>query len=494
MIVVLIISLYTTRLVLNILGVEDYGIYNVVCGFVSMFTFLNTSMSNGIQRFFNYEYGKNGIKGANKVYVTSLFIQVLLSIVIVVLVETIGLWYLHNKMVIPQDRVFAAEWVFHFSVVSFLFIIMQAPFTAAVLAHEKMDFYAVASVIDVVLKLVIVFLLTLLPGDNLILYGILFASVSAITFIIYFCYCKRNFEEISFQFYFDKPLFNSMLQFSGWNMFGSMSGVMQSQGINLVLNYYFGPIVNAARGVAFQVNSGLQGFVNTITIPVRPQVVQSFAQGNVERTMHLTYGISKFSCCFLLMMAIPVSLEINYVLRIWLGDNIPEHTSYFTIIVLLTSLTSNLNAAISNVVHATGKMKHYQLWGSLVKICSVPVAFFMLLNIKIPEVALICVWAMNMLGHIVCLFVLKTLIFFSITYYMKKIFAPIFVVLGIGLLCTFPICLILEEGWWRLMIVIIVSVFSICLSSYFVALNQSERNLLKTILSSIINKFNKFNG
>ena len=368
MVIVLAISLYTTRAILKILGVEDYGVYSVVCGFATMFSFLNTSLSNGIQRFFNYEFGKNGEEGANKVYCTAVNIQIILAIIILILTESVGLWYLHHKMVIPEGRELAAEWIFQFSIISFLFVIMQAPYTAAVTAHERMDFYAIVSVLDVFLKLGIVLALPLFSSDKLILFGLLFALISVVNFCIYYFYCKKRFKEIKYHRIFDKELFKSMLGFSGWNIFGSLSGVMKETGINLVINFFFGPVVNAARGVANQVNGALQSFVTNITMPVRPQVIQSYAQGNMDRTMHLTYSISKLSCCFLLMMAIPLSFEIDYVLHLWLGDKVPEHAGVFTIFIFMSSIVNNLNSAISGVVHATGIMKDYQLWGSLISI------------------------------------------------------------------------------------------------------------------------------
>lgn len=489
MVIVLAISLYTTRAILQVLGVEDYGVYNVVCGFVSMFAFLNTSMSNGIQRFFNFELGKNGVDGANRVYCTALHIQAILAIIIIVLTESFGLWYLHNKMVIPEGRMIAAEWIFQFSVLSFLFIIMQAPFSAAVMAHEKMDFYAVISVFDVFLKLGIVLILPLFVYDKLILYGILFSLISVINFCIYFFYCKKHFHEIKYRRLKENGLFKSMLGFSGWNLFGSFSGVMKEQGINLVINYFFGPVVNAARGVAAQVNGGLQSFVTNITIPVRPQVVQSYAQGNISRTMHLTYSISKLSCCFLMLMAIPISYEIDYVLHLWLGANVPEHAALFTIIVFFTSIVNNLNSATSGVVHATGIMKDYQLWGSLIGVSSVPIAFLMLQFYPIPELALIAVMLCAALGHFVCLFVVKKLVGMSVLEYFKEVVWPIAIVFVISVVITYPVHHFMSSGFLRLCIVTLVSVISVSLSLYYLALNKSERVLFSQMVKSAIGNF-----
>ena len=488
MVIVLAISLYTTRVVLRVLGVEDYGVYNVVCGFVSMFAFLNTSMSNGIQRFFNFELGKNGIDGANRVYCTALHIQFALALIIIILTESIGLWYLHHKMVIPEGRELAAEWIFQFSILGFLFIIVQAPYTAAVMAHEKMDFYAIVNVLDVFLKLGIVFILPLFAIDKLVLYGILFSLISIINFGIYYFYCKKRFPEICYKRIHDKDLFKSMLGFSGWNIFGSFSGVMKEQGINLVINFFFGPVVNAARGVAAQVSGGLQSFVVNITMPVRPQVVQSYAQGNLNRTMHLTYSISKLSCCFLLMMAIPITYEIEYVLRLWLGENVPDHAGMFTIIILFTSLINNLNSAISGVVHATGIMKDYQLWGSLIGMCSVPISYFLLLYYSIPELALLSVLVCSTLGHFVCLFVVKRLVGMSVREYLKEVVWPILIAIVLSMAITYPIHHYLREGVVRLLIVSLASVISVGLTLYYLGFNVSERSLFLQMINSVLVK------
>ena len=238
MVLVLFINLYTTRVTLKALGVDDFGIYNVVCGFVSMFIFLNTSMSNGIQRFFNYELGKNGIIGAQRVYITSLAIQALLLIIIIILTETFGLWYLYNQMVIPPDRFDAALWIYHLSIISFVLVIMQVPYNAAIMAHERMNYFAFLGVLDAVLKLVIVLMIPFADVDKLVFYGFLLTMISFLNFVLAYVYSKTHFEEIRFKPLFDKILFKSMLSFSGWNIFGTFSNMMREQGLNMILNLF----------------------------------------------------------------------------------------------------------------------------------------------------------------------------------------------------------------------------------------------------------------
>ena len=488
MVIVLVINLFTTRAVLHALGVEDYGVYNVVCGFVSLFSFLRAAMGNGVQRFFNFELGKNGVNGANKVFCTAIYIQAILAIAIVILLESIGPWYIHDKMVLPEGRLEAAQWIFQFAIISFAIGIMIAPFSAAVTAHERMDFYAIISILDATLKLIIALILPLFGTDKLILYGILIMSISCINFIIYYFYTKRNFEEIKFRKVFDRDLFKKMFAFSGWNVFGAFSGVMESQGINLVLNFYFGPIVNAARGVAVQINGGVQSFVTNITIPVRPQVIQSYAQGDLQRTMNLTYSISKISCAIVLMLAIPVSFEMNYILHLWLGETVPDHTAAFAILVLLTSLVNNLNSATSGVVHATGKMRDYQLWGSLVKVLSIPVSFILFKYYRMPEIEFACVFVFNAFSHTVCLFIVRKLVGMSLWYYFKRIVVPIIATMVITVIVVSPFHIFISEGFIRLIIVALVSVAFVVISFYFLGFNKSERELALQLVSSFLKK------
>lgn len=488
MVIVLVINLFTTRIILHALGVTDYGVYNVVCGFVAMFAFLNTSMSNGIQRFFNYEYGKNGIDSANKVYCLSLLIQASLALLIIILVEPIGLWYLHNKMVIPENRMLAADWIFQFSIISFVFGIMQAPYAAAITAHERLDFYAIVSVADALLKFIISYFINLVSSDKLIIYGLLMAFVSVFDLIAYYIYCKKHFKEISYKPLFDKQMFKSMLGFSGWNLFGSFSGVMVNQGINLVINFFYGPAINAARGVALQVNGAVHSFVSNISIPVRPQVTQSYARGDMSRTMNLTYGISKISSVIILLLAIPASLEINFLLRLWLGDMVPAHTNYFTIIILSTSLITNLNWAISGVVHASGIMRDYQVFCSIIKIVSVPSAFVLLKYYDLPELALIAVLLCEGIAHTVGLLIVKKIVGMSLSFYFKEVILPLFFLIVSSLVVLYPIMVFVPEGFLRLMILVVVNTIIVCGLTYVSYLNPKERIVVKQMLTNTILK------
>lgn len=490
MVIVLAISLYSTRVLLRVLGVEDYGVYNVVCGFVSMFSFLNTSLSNGIQRFFNYEYGKNGIEGARLVYNTALIIQVLLAVIFVIVVESVGVWYIANKMVIPDGRLFAAQCIFQFVIASFVFNILQAPYIAAVMAHERLDFYSILSIADAFLKLAIVVILPYLKGDSLIWYGFLWMYISLLNWIVYYIYTKKNFEEIKLLKKRNTSLFTSMLGFSGWNIFGTLSSVLREQGLNLIMNLFAGTVVNAARGVAAQINGGIQSFVQNITTPVRPQVIQSYAQGNMSRTMGLTYSISKLSCYFVTMLAIPICFEIGSVLKVWLGTNIPDHTPAFAIIAIMCSYQGNLNSAISGVVHATGKMKDYQFWGSTVKLLSVPIGYILLKFGMMPESALLAVFIFDWVGHVTCLFILRKLVEFSIRDYLKKVMLPIVAVIVISIAFVSPIHFFIGNDLLRFIAVCLASVVIVFATAYCIGLQKNEKKLLREMIRSLLSKLN----
>lgn len=492
MVFVLLLGLYTTRVTLKALGVDDFGIYNVVCGFVSMFTFLNTSMSNGIQRFFNFELGKNGIDGARKVYVTSLVVQVLLLIVIVLLTETFGLWYLHNKMVIPPERFVAAQWIFQFSILSFILIIMQVPYNASIMAHEHMNFYAFIGILDAILKLVIVLLIPYADVDRLVLYGFLLAMISLLNFVLAFVYSRTHFEEIRIRPLFNKGLFKSMLSFSGWNIFGSFSNMMREQGLNMILNLFFGPVVNAARGVAYQVTSGLQGFVVNVSTAIRPQIVQSYAQGNTIRTINLMNSLSKISILSLYVLAYPILLEIDYVLNLWLGGDVPDYTSSFVIIVVLITFLNNMNGAVSAVVHATGKMRTYQMVGSIINLSSLPFAYYALKMGYNPNSVFWISFVFTMFMQTASLFVLRSLVDFSIRKYVRKVLYPFFLVIATSFFIPLFPYYYMVGGFMRFCVVTVVSLLSSGLSLYFMGLDKKERSLINSFLVKFI-PFKKYN-
>ena len=488
MLLVLCINLYTTRVVLSNIGVEDYGIYNVVCGFVMMFTFINTSLTNGIQRFYNFELGKNQGEKLGVIYSTSLVIQVFIVLIMILLTETLGLWYLNNKLVIPPDRLSAAQYIYQFSILSFVFVIVQAPFSSAVLAYEKMDFYALVSVFVTIMKLAVALCLPYWAGDRLKTYGLLLSLISIIEFFLYYIYARLKFQSLRFTRPKDLGLFKYMFSFSGWNMFGSFANIMKEQGINIILNLFFGPVVNAARGITNQINGGLQSFVSNFTIPVRPQVIKSYAANDIDRTKNLTYIVSKLSCFFLYLLSLPLVAEIHFILKLWLGDNIPEYTSSFVIINILISFVNNLNAAVSGIVHASGKMMLYQISTSFVSLLSLPMAYYLLKCGANPNWAIMMVFVTMVLVQIVSLYILKSIIEFSIFDYLRQVILPILLVIATTFCFPLIVNILITGGWIRLLINLGVSILTVSISVYTLGLNYEERVFCNNIIKKLIKK------
>ena len=485
--IVMLVNLYATRVVLDVLGVSDYGVYNVVCGFVAMFSFLNTSMANGVQRFYNIELGKGGKNAITRVYNTALIIQIILAIIILVLTETIGLWYLNTKMVISPDRLVAANWIFQFSVVSLVFVIIQIPYSAAILAYERMNYYAIVSVADALMKLAIVLILPHLAGDSLITYGLLIMLISIFNFFLYWIYCYKKFEHLLFEKRFDKALFKSMMSFSGWNLFGSFAYILKGQGVNVLINAFFGTVVNAANGIATQVSSAIQAFSTNLVIAFKPQLTQSYAAGDYERTEQLMLSMSKISFGLMCVIAVPIIVEIDYVLGIWLKYDIPQHANIFTVLTIASIMIGILNAPITQVIHATGRMKKYQIATSIV-ICSIlPISWlFLKLGYGASSVFVITI-ILVAINQIVCMWVLHSLFRFNVQRYIKEVITPCLAITIIPFFTAYSLCYILPTSAWRLIIIAVVNM-SIILALFYIMMSSSEKSAIREYVIKLKNK------
>lgn len=476
MILILFVSLYTTRVVLNALGVVDYGINNVVAGFVSMFAFLNTSMANGIQRFYNFTLGKKDESGIKNVYNTAFQIQAVLALCIFLLLETVGIWYMYYEMQIPAERFQTAMWVFQFAVASTALLILQAPYASAIMAYEKMNYYAYVGIIEVVIKLLIAYLLTKSDSDRLFLYGFLHFITSLILFLMYYIYAKAKFKDLKFEFAIHKELFKPMLSFSGWNIFGSFAYMLKGQGINLLLNSFFGVVVNSARGISNMIMSALQGFQANIVIAFRPQIVKSYAAGNYQHVKTLFYSLSKISFLMLTMLSVPVILELDYILKIWLGEAIPEYTKSFTVLILLNMIISSLNTPLSQIIHATGKMKTYQMSTSIIVCSIVPISWVFLKFGCDPNSVYYTSLGITIVNQVVCNIIVKRIFPYSLREYIKNVITPCVIFLFTTLAIPYLVIKQFDESFIRLALTLTTTVFTVVLSAYFIVLNKSERN------------------
>ena len=364
MIFLLVVGLYTSRVTLAALGVSDYGIYNVVGGIVSMFVFINYAMINSTQRYITYELGRGDIKRLSVIFSTSINIHAIISLIIFILSESIGLWFFYNKMTIPPDRINAAFWVFQFSIIACFVNIMSVPYNALIIAHEKMSAFAYISLLDAVMKLGIVCMLITYGGDRLILYGVLVLLVTIIDCVIYGQYCIRKFPESKYHYVVDKPLMAEMTKFASWNLLGNFSYVCYTQGLNLLLNVFFNPVVNAARGIAVQVQTVVSNFSYNVENAIKPQITKSYAQQDMQRMHTLIFVSAKVAFYVLLLISLPIILEAHQLLNLWLVE-VPEHTANFVRLTILTLLSESLTNPLLTAAQATGDMKKYQFSVSL---------------------------------------------------------------------------------------------------------------------------------
>ena len=370
------VGLYTSRLVLEALGVVDYGIYGLVGGIVTLFSFLNSAMASASQRYLSFDIGKNDEEQLKKTFNATVNIHFLIAFIVLVLAETIGLWFVNYKLNIPLDRLSAANWVFQFSIFSFLLAIIQVPYNALLFAREHMNVYAYFSILETLLKLLIVFLLLQWDADKLIIYAILTFIISFIIQTSYKLYCKKYFKESVYQFYYDKKYYKELISYSGWNLFGSIAVVARGQGVNILLNLFFGPILNASYGIAIIVQSVLISFVNNFQISVNPQIIKKYSNQEITSCINLILMSSKYSFFGLFLLIVPVYFNIDYILKIWLIE-VPSYTTDFIRLTLIFVLIEVLSNPLITGVQATGNIKFYQIIvGSLIFL-TLPVTWFL---------------------------------------------------------------------------------------------------------------------
>lgn len=488
MLLLLAVSLYTSRIVLATLGVEDYGLYNVVGGIVSMFTFINMAMGNSTNRFITFSLGKGDKKELKDVVGAACLIHWAIAILILIFAETIGLWFLHNKMVIPEGRMVAAEWVYQFSIVACMVTIISVPYNAIIIAHEKMGAFAFISIMDAVLKLLIVYLIQITGFDKLIFYAALILCVNILDRVIYQVYCVKHFEEarkikLSTKF----PQFKEMTSFAGWSLVGNLAFIGYTQGLNLLLNMFFGPAVNAARGIAVQVEGAIKGFVTNFQTAVNPQIIKSYAQKEYDRLHVLIYSSSKFSFFLLYCMVLPICLESSTILNVWLKD-VPQYAVIFTILILITSLSEPLRNPIDRANQAAGNIRNYQIIEGGLLLLIVPLAYAVLKMGAKPYFVFIVQMIVMYSVHVVRLFLVCKKIKMSKREYVKRVFVRVFCVAAIAAVLPMILHMILPGSLLVSALIIVVSVLSVLICSYYVGLTKNEKQLVITKVSAIVNK------
>ena len=487
MLVTLCISLYTSRIILRVLGASDLGVYYVVAGVLALIGILTNTMAGATQRFLSYELGKNDRMRLKQTFSMTLTIHLCLTIIVGVIAETVGFWFLNTQLNIPADRMDAANFVFQFSILSSMLVIIQIPFTAVIFAHEKINIYAYFTILDVILKLVIVFVLLSIGFDKLKLYSVLMVTVTLITFSITVIYCLRSFHESRYRFCWDKTMFRNIFGFTGLNLLGNIVIISNEQVINIFLNIFFGTLVNAARGIAYQLNSVLFNFVVNIQAALRPAIVKAYARGDHSYATSLVSRGSKYCFFLFFLLSFPLILEAPFVLRLWLGQ-VPEYTISFCRLMLINTLIDSLVGPLVVLAQATGNIKKYQVCTSLVTLLILPLSYLIL---KLGFNPYNVYWAnitISILVIYVRLVITEQIAPFSISDYLNLTLKPI--AKSVTCAIVLPIFLInyLEPSLYiyRFLLVCLACVVCISLSIYKLGLEPNERLLLNRKVTQII--------
>lgn len=488
MLLIMGVSLYMSRIVLRVLGVEDFGIYNAVGGIVTMFSFLNGSLGAATSRYITFELGRKNYVRLNAIFNVALLTHVFIGLIIVGLAETLGLWFFYEKMIIPEDRINIAFWVYQISILSTFVSLTQVPYQATLIAHENMKVYAYVGLVEALAKLGVVYCLLSISSDKLISYAILLFFVNVCVIMFYRIYCIRRYSESHIRFCREKKLYKDMFKYAGSDLIGNISILAQGQGLNLLLNVFFGPVVNAARAIAYQVQGAITQFGNNFITAIRPQIIKLYAVGKVEEMFKLVYLGSNFSFYLLWMFILPLSLEADYVLSLWLGDY-PNHSVSFLVLVFVLCLIQALKTPRTIVLHATGKLFLANVVVGSILCFAFPLAYVLLKYGGEPESVF---WAANItmfFSEFISVFIVRKYVKYSIGHYLINVHLRCAIVAAVSFVA--PYCLFdcfMDSSFLRLLITICMTSISIAVSVWILGMNPEMRSKVKFI---ILSKFNK---
>ena len=482
----MIISLFTSRLVLQTLGVDDYGIYNAVGGIVTMFTLISGSLTNSVMRYLTIELGRKDVIQLTKVFSTSINVMLILGGAILLLGETVGLWFLNVKMNIPEGRMIAANWVYQCSLATFIINLLSIPYNASIISHEKMSVFAYISILEAVMKILLVCLLYFIDVDKLILYALLMLLVASSIRLVYGVYCKRCFPECTYKKTHDRDLIKGMTSFAGWNFFGQGANVICGQGINILMNIFFGVAVNASRGIAQQVKGIVYHFVTNFTMALNPQITKSYAAGDLDYMHSLIYRGAKLSYFLMLLLIIPLCYEADIILRLWLGI-VPDYAVLFVRLTLVEATINVVNETIVKGLHAAGNLKRYMLIVGFVELSIFPityVAFKLNAPVEVAYIISISIYVVLMFLRVA---LIKGQISMNYRDYAKEVFYKLFLVTITSLMSPSVILYLMEPSLLRFVILLVVSTINTSFAVYYLGLTAIERDKLTSMLKNKLN-------
>lgn len=475
----MLVFLYTSRVVLNVLGETDFGIYDVTAGIVTILVFLNNSMAVASQRFITFALGRGDGKELSHVYTTSLIIHFCLALLVLFFGETLGVWYVENKLVVPPERAIETMMVFQCSLISAIVLIMFVPYMAIIIAYERMTAYAGITILDVLMKLGIVLSLKYCTQDRLVIYAVMLMFEAIFVRLLYFLYCRVSFPTIRLILHGLKTnLFRKMITFAGWSMFGNFALVCNTHGLNLVLNGVGGAIVNSARGIAFQIQTAIMAFISSFQTAINPQITKCYAQNDVPTMNSLILRSSKFSFMLMLFVAIPLMLETKTVLNLWL-HKVPLHAVNFTRLLLCVSMVDCIANSMMIGAASTGKIKKYHIVIGCTLVMALPLACFFVYSLKRPvEYVFIAQLFVVILAQIIRQYLCRSLYNFSNRVFFKDVLKPLFIVSCLSLIGPLIAHIYMSETLLRLLVITLLSIVSICISVFMFGLTHGERNFV----------------
>ena len=491
MFLMIFIGLYTSRVILKTLGVSDYGVYNVVGGMVSMFAFLNSAMVAASQRFISYELGRGNKEELNLVFCTSVNIHVIIAVVIFILAETIGLWFVNTQLVIDANRMIAANWVYQFSVLTFMVTVVSVPYNSCIVAHEYMRAFAYIGIVDACLKLVAVFLLLVFPYDKLIFYAFGVFVASVIVRVLYSFYCKRHFEECTYRFIVDWKLLKKMFSFAGWSVLGNLGFSFKDQGSNIVLNLFYGTSINAARGIAMQGSGLVSTFSSNFSMALFPQITKQYASGNMESCLDLVYSGARYTFYLLALISIPFLINVDYVLKLWLG-NVPEYTSMFLMISMVVSILYTVTGTVTTALQATGEIKWFQIGICVIMLSELPIGYVLLLYDYPPYYALYPGILTGILAIFFRIYLLKKYIpECNLSHYLFEVFFRSMTIGAISWVVCDYVHSLFPDTFLTVIITSLISIVILLVLVFSFGLSSVERSMVKRKLEQVIHRIYK---
>lgn len=486
MFVVMAVTLYTSRVVLSILGAEDYGINNVVGGIVLMMSFMSNTMTHSAQRFFSMELGLGNTARLTKIFQVNLSIYLAIGLIVIILGETLGFWFLSTYMSIPFERMNAAAYVLHFAVLSFCLSMFVLPFRAAIMARENMSIMAYLSIVEAIAKLVLVYLLLIIQYDKLIMFSILNFVVVAVINLFYVEEACRKYEECKIKISYDKEILRSVLGFTGWSLLGHFAMIVRSQGINILLNIFCGPVVNAARAIAYQVNTAVSQFYTNFFMAVKPQLIKYYSVEDKKNMYHLMIRSSKLCYFLVFVLSLPIILKSDFVLEVWLKE-VPEFTSLFVVLVLVNTLVESLMPGLTTSIDATGNIKTFQILVSIVLLLNLPISWILLKYGYSPYIPFVFIIILSVVRLVLQMVVVNNLLGFATKDILTALISPVLAFTGFAIIIPVGVRLYFDDSWMSFIIIAFISVISAIIFGYFVLFDKNEKTFIKNI---VLNKIN----